>query len=342
LTKQSRTKNPPLLYLTLGISLSMLFSACDRNENDGVPNAPGSQTETSPAMGQAFAKELIALKAETGGQKISDEAIAALLSKYKMPNPSLGVHTAPEPALEDRDALAKTAASSIYIPVRKATFDLNMTLYKGYTLEAGAAIEAWTTRTSSNQSVDPLLIAFYRTGGDDIGAPIKVVAMNDDDGQGGLDPDIYWVNNTGAPVGVEIVAYAYSTGTSGTGTLKVRTNLTRSYTGRIGGVNQVARNASSSKPTDGCSNNSDVLILNRNARDAESGFVIGVNYSKMNGAILSSNYEIGGSDQTTVTLPAKLNTGWPDFIVAFNAWQSGSVFSASPYTAYHYQKYSCP
>lgn len=344
MAKQSGSMNPLALKMALGLSLTMLFSACDRNENGEALKTPTSEGAAGSAGGEGFARELLALKAQNGGRGVSDEAITALLSKYGLPNPMLDAHRAEQadPGLEEAKALPKSAASSVYVPMRKANLNLNMTLYSGATVPAGVRMEAWTARTADNQSVDPVLIAYYKIGNDAIGSTIRVVAMNDDF-EGGLDPRISWVNNTGATSQIEIIAYGFSAGTSGMGTLKVKTGgITRSYAGRFGGVHLNRRNVTSSKPLEGCVYDSDELIMTRNIRDSEAGFSIAVSWANNVGAFLSGDFDIGGAATTSVRLPVGLKAVEPDFLLSFVPWSGRSIFNATSYTAIQYQKFSCP
>ncbi len=105
-----------------------------------------------------------------------------------------------------------------YYKVKDKQFRLGNTFLTAVYVNNGASLSA---KAMGFGYADPFMVAFtFRSGWDgNSSQKVDVVAWNDD--HSGLDPRIYWTNNTGRKVQVVILVFAYSASTAGTGYVSI-------------------------------------------------------------------------------------------------------------------------
>jgi hypothetical protein len=202
--------------------LSLALCACNTADNEDPPAPPEIDGGAKPVEITAMDREISALKSRVSDPAALEPEYRAILSRngYAVPAPDHAAPMGPVSPADQAEAagapLAKTAAVyTAWKTVKDFDFGIALAFHHEVVVANNATITVYANRASS--PTDPVLVAYYRTSGNaaSIAYRIKAVAFNDDRGDGTRNAKITWKNTTGSPVILEIMAYAYSSATTG-------------------------------------------------------------------------------------------------------------------------------
>jgi hypothetical protein len=317
-----------------GVGLALAMSGCENGSGIDTAVAPGAEEPGAMRAATPYEKEVITLKSVESDPARLSAGLEELRSRFGFPAaPIAPPYPAGSPAQEASE-LAKAAAASKYFSPRTLNFGVTPTPEVGITVAANATVEAWTTRTAANASVDPVMVGFYRTSGDANSQAFKTAFAGYNDDNGNLDPFISWKNTTGAAKAVTFVAFAYSSSTTGGVTIKYRI---------VGGATtskslpmNATRIAKGSPNTAGCTGPSLTRIaLQKIAGLSSETVALAYNAStKRGGYIYSSSAQL--------ILEDVLPTTGTSFLIGYTQANSSGIYDGNTYKASQLDLYSCP
>jgi hypothetical protein len=337
---------PPVrLSLPLSILAAGWLAGCQSG-----PTAPRSEANPAPvpadARQQAYARELLALKATGADQRTWEAKHLELLSKYGYPLPEAGTGAGPAPSARpapDAYALAKAASTRKYVLVRQASGSIYRTYQDEVNVPAGAKL---TLQVHAQGAADPYVIAYYHpaAGG------VRYLLHDDDFTASSLDAYGEWQNASQSDLRVTYTVFAALTTARGLGDLTVAIDGGGVHTLqlipgiRVGGTVQWGDDFANVAPS-GCQ---DPAVLSR--------FDFGVNTGSNQAQILAySAFTLTGVDGTAdvngITLYSDpIPPGFPKTFPAHGSFVLASRAStfygyatiSGGYTYYQYDQFPCP
>jgi hypothetical protein len=298
-------KSYALSSYALGLALGMALYGCNQPDPGTNADTADGKADGMPVFqASPLDKEVLAIKARHLPPEQHVAALRDLLRRYgrtvpdetvSAPQPASFVEERPESGVQLGGALAKTAQyASYWSQAKSVQFTYNWVNQYITTVAPGKTIQAWTERTGlARPAVDPMLMAFYSTSGDDIGAnTVNIPVLTDDASHQTVDPSFAWTNNTGNTVVLHIMAFCpYNGGLDGEVTLAVRTRYTSRFPGYIS-ASPIGRNNPIPPPIAGCSGpTASRLTLNLGPEPKGQG-VLALNISTMRGAYLNTTGKV--------------------------------------------------
>lgn len=192
------------------LGLGLALCACDSSVNEPTP--------------VSMDEEITALKARETDPVRVEAGYRAILARHGYPVAasdapvSIGTQAA-EAALGNPAAKQAGYMKMVYKKVKDFTFSYRFAYHVTVNVAANSYINVSADRIEA--PTDPVLVAYYKTGGSSTAYTIRSPYFNDDKDDGTRNAYISWTNNTGAAVSLEILAFAYSSSTKGTAKITI-------------------------------------------------------------------------------------------------------------------------
>lgn len=322
--------------ISVGTGLTALLSVLAGCESiDQIQDPPTASKRNIGAVGvedsSDFDRELIQAKLKNTDPAQQDKAMKHVLDKYGLAyKQGNGIEESGpvEPPNNDAPSLVTAARTTLnsFNPVRRdfsangvdlATFVTSLNLKNGESLAAVAL--------GKTASVDPFLIAYYS---DPFGTPKlsypKVVAYNDDAGAANRNSVIQWTNNTGVVRVLVVIAFAYSTSTSGLGNVIVNTSTSSNvyFDQPIGGYKRFGGNPLPDVPNN-CVFKKTQMRYSITSGDYNNFRVIAIDNMVMKGG------GITGFPSHFLDLNWQVNNPYPSFVLFHSFGGPSNIYSLS-------------
>jgi hypothetical protein len=322
------------LLVAPAIALSLALCACDPSGD--TPDAAVPSSEFSP-----MDREITALKGRESDPARLDAEYRGILSShgYEVPAPALPAPLGPVSVEEPEPAAeGPLAKASAFVITWKTVKDFPFNYAFAYLHKVSVANNATVTATANRVSAptDPVLVAYYKTGGTATAYTIRAVYYNDDRGDGSLNSYITWKNTTGATVNLEIMAYAYSSASTGQMKLTFTGPGAKTVTANVLAYPELFNSNPGPFPDCGFPQATQIQLKRRVGGGFQSG-LLALNRGAMRGGYIQES----GDDLQTLFLDDVLTNGSGSFMLGVMLDTDEPVYESTGFQGIQKDKYLC-
>jgi hypothetical protein len=280
-------------------------------------------------------EEITALKARVTDPVRADAEYRAILARH---GHAVKAPEAPvSPGIQAAEAALGKSAGMLtsYKTVKDFTFSYRFAYHTTLNVAAGSYINVSADRIE--EPTDPVLVAFYKTGGSATAYTIRSPYFNDDRGDGTRNAYISWTNNTGAAVSLEILAFAYSYLT--TGVMKITITgpgVSRKEYLEVAAYPEYTNSVPG--PFEGCGSPEATKI--RLQRLFGGGFMSGL-FALNRGAMRGGFIRETSTDTQTLTLQDVLTNGSGSMLMGVMLDTDEMAYEQTKFEGIQYDRYTC-